>query len=86
MLFSYADSRRAGHRHAEDQLAIEGTPLIFIGLLALVIWAFPIFLIAGRADVPPKEKAIWIFAVIFVSWLAWILFLFVAPVMDERRG
>lgn len=60
------------------------TPFTMIFVIAAVIWALPILLIAASPRVRGKEKAIWIFAVAFVSWLAWVLYLFVAPVMEEH--
>lgn len=54
-------------------------------IVILLVWGLPLLLIVNSSDVSRKEKAIWAFAVIFVSWFAWILFLFVAPIIPERR-
>ncbi|MEL0585585.1 MAG: hypothetical protein AAES65_12005 [Candidatus Thiodiazotropha sp. (ex. Lucinoma kazani)] len=49
------------------------------------IWFLPILLILHSAKTNGAEKLIWILAVVFVSWFAWILYLLLAP-LGERQG
>lgn len=55
--------------------------ILIAGLVGL--WLLPAVLIARDRRIQRKEKAIWIFAMFFVSWAAWILCMFIAPVMDD---
>ena len=65
---------------------VEVIALVAIGLfIVFLVWVLPVLLILNKPGVSGKEKAIWIFAVFFVSWLSWVLFLFVAPVLEDRR-
>ena len=52
--------------------------------VAFFAWALPILLILFSDRVSGKEKAIWVFCVLFVSWFAWILYLFIAPVIPRE--
>jgi hypothetical protein len=53
-------------------------------LLAAFIWFLPILLILGSKKTNGAEKLLWILAVLFISWFAWILYLLLAP-LGERR-
>ena len=62
---------------------------VFVGVGALVcfvIWLLPIVLIAVSDRTDGKEKLAWILAVIFISWLAWIFYLLLAPLNKDRYG
>ena len=48
-------------------------------LVFLIIWLLPIILIAKSNRTQGGEKAAWILAIIFVSWLAWVFYLLLAP-------
>lgn len=56
----------------------------FAGMLIfLIIWLLPIILIAKSNRTQGGEKAAWILAIIFVSWLAWVFYLLLAPLKPK---
>lgn len=59
----------------------------FIGLAfaVVIIWGIPLAFIVGDPRISKKERIIWIFAVVFVSWFAWLLYFFVAPVLPREN-
>jgi hypothetical protein len=50
-----------------------------LGLAFLLIWVTPIILVAQSNKVEGNEKIAWVLAIIFISWLAWIFYLLLAP-------
>lgn len=58
---------------------------LLFGTLLVGLWLLPIVLIARDQQMQRKEKIIWIFCVVFVSWIAWVLCMFVAPVMEPNN-
>ena len=62
-----------------------GLVAVFGGVL---LWLLPIVLIAASDKVGTPEKILWILAIIFLSWFAWIFYFFFAPVFDrpQRRS
>jgi hypothetical protein len=59
-----------------------GLAVAFGGAL---LWLLPIVLIAASNKVGTAEKILWILAIIFLSWFAWILYFFFAPVFDRPQ-
>jgi hypothetical protein len=61
---------------------------IVVALGGVLLWLLPIVLIAASDKVGTAEKILWILAIIFLSWFAWILYFFFAPVFDrpQRRS
>ena len=59
-----------------------GLAVVFGGAL---LWLLPIVLIAASNKVGTAEKILWILAIIFLSWFAWILYFFFAPVFDRPQ-
>lgn len=53
-----------------------------------LLWLLPIVLIAVSDRVGTAEKILWILAIVFLSWFAWIFYFFFAPVFDrpQRHG
>ena len=49
----------------------------------VVLWLLPIVIIAASDRVGTAEKILWILAIICLSWFAWILYFFFAPVFDR---
>lgn len=47
--------------------------------LVLTVWFLPLYAIALDNRVQHKEKILWLAACLFVSWPAWILYHFIAP-------
>ncbi|CAM4198078.1 MULTISPECIES: hypothetical protein [Shewanella] len=52
-------------------------------LLVLIFWLVPLVVIGKSKRVGRKEKAIWLFATFFVSWASFMLYLIIAPVMQN---
>ncbi len=48
--------------------------------MGFLIWLLPIIMIYRSARTSGNEKLIWLLAVVFISWMAWVLYLLVAPV------
>lgn len=48
-------------------------------LLVLLIWITPIILVARSNRTQGNEKIAWLLLIIFVSWVAWIFYLLLAP-------
>jgi hypothetical protein len=53
-------------------------------LLSLFIWILPIVLIIGSKKTNGAEKLVWVLAVVFVSWFAWIFYALFAPLGGEK--
>jgi len=56
--------------------------LLFGGTL---IWLLPIALILLSQRASNLEKLLWILAIIFLSWFAWILYFLLAPLLPNER-
>ena len=53
-------------------------------LTFFLIWLTPIVLVAQSTRVSGNEKIAWVLAIIFVSWLAWVFYLLLAPLKDTN--
>ncbi len=53
------------------------------GLLGLPVWVAPILLILGSDRTSGLEKLLWVLAVVFRSWLAWIFYALLAPLAER---
>lgn len=53
-------------------------------LTALVIWLLPVLIVASSSRVTGKEKLAWILAILFISWIAFIIYLLIAPIKQEQ--
>lgn len=62
--------------------AVLAVLFVFGGVL---LWLLPIFIIAGSDRTSTSEKLLWILAIVFLSWFAWILYFFFAPLFDRPR-
>jgi hypothetical protein len=58
-----------------------------VGALALTafVWFLPILLILRSDKTTGAEKLVWILAVVFVSWFAWIVYALLAPLGGYRE-
>ena len=65
---------------------MEGSDYSFLILLAVVafIWLLPILIILSSRKTAGSEKLAWIFAVIFISWFAFIFYLLLAPLKKKN--
>lgn len=55
----------------------------FALILLMVIWTAPIILVAKSNRTRGGEKIAWALLIIFVSWLAWIFYLLLAPLKQN---
>lgn len=58
---------------------------VAVALGGMLIWLLPIVLIVVSDKVGPAEKLLWILAIVFLSWFAWIFYFFFAPVFDKPQ-
>lgn len=56
-----------------------------VALGGVLLWLLPIVIIAASDRVGTAEKILWILAIICLSWFAWILYFFLAPVFDRPQ-
>jgi hypothetical protein len=54
-----------------------------VPLGGLIIWLFPIVIIACSDKTTGGEKAAWILGVVFLSWFTWVFYFLLAPL--KRR-
>ncbi|HLV53625.1 MAG TPA: hypothetical protein VKY29_06375 [Cryomorphaceae bacterium] len=61
---------------------MEGIGLILAILLgAALLYILPIIVIISSNKTTGTEKLLWVLAVLFISWFAWIIYALVAPVV-----
>jgi hypothetical protein len=53
--------------------------------LFLFIWLLPIILILKSDKTSGAEKLLWLLAVLFISWFAWILYMLLAPIGHRQQ-
>ena len=58
---------------------------LVVTLGGVLLWLLPIVLIAASDKVGTAERVLWILAIIFLSWFAWIFYFFFAPVFDKPQ-
>jgi len=59
-----------------------------IGILTILgvvffVWLLPILVILSSRKTTGREKLAWLFAVIFISWFAWVFYLLLAPIKKK---
>jgi len=59
------------------------TPVI-IFLVIFGFWITPILFVVISNKVGSKEKFVWILAITFVSWFAWLFFALFAPIAGSK--
>jgi hypothetical protein len=64
---------------------MDGSDLSVLVVLAAVgfVWLLPILVIISSGKTTGGEKLAWVLLVIFVSWLAWIFYLLLAPIKKK---
>lgn len=57
-------------------------------MIIFFLWLLPFILISLSNKVSGKEKLAWLLAIFFVSWLAWVFYLLLAPIKksDPKLG
>lgn len=61
------------------------TEYIGAAIAIVVLWGIPLGFIVSDPVISRKERIIWVFAVVFVSWFAWLLYFLVAPILPRER-
>ncbi len=56
-----------------------------IVLLLMILWTIPLVFILTDPIVTRRERIAWVFATLCVSWFAWLLFLWLAPVLPRKK-
>lgn len=54
-------------------------------LVFFLVWITPIILVAKSDRTQGGEKLAWLLLIIFVSWLAWIFYLLLAPLKSNSN-
>ena len=57
----------------------------WVVVFLMIVWTLPLVLILSDPIVSRKERIMWVFATLCISWLAWLLFLWLAPVLPARK-
>ncbi len=52
----------------------------------LLIWLIPFILVVKSTKTNGSEKLGWLFAMLFISWFAWVLYLLWAPLKPKVSG
>jgi hypothetical protein len=55
-------------------------------ILICVIWVTPIILVAKSHRTQGGEKLAWLLLIIFISWIAWIFYLLLAPLKQNASN
>ena len=61
--------------------------LLVVSVLGLIflIWLLPTILVARSDRTQGDEKLAWVLLITFVSWLAWIFYLLLAPLKKSIK-
>jgi hypothetical protein len=54
-------------------------------LMFFLMWLIPIILVAISNRTQGGEKIAWVLLIIFVSWIAWIFYLLLAPLKRNPK-
>lgn len=57
--------------------------VIFMALW-IFLWLLPFILVAKSNKTSGSEKLVWLLALFFISWFAWIFYIFLAPMGEGR--
>jgi len=57
---------------------------MIILFFSILFWVLPIILIYKSTRTNGNEKIAWILAVVFISWIAWVFYLLLAPLKDSQ--
>ncbi len=49
-------------------------------IIVLILWVLPLVLILKSNRTQGAEKITWLIAIVTISWLAWVLYLLLAPI------
>jgi len=59
--------------------------MILGAVIVVPIWLLPLYLIWTATSLREGERLMWIIAGLFISWIAWILYLLFAPLDPAAR-
>ncbi|CAH1544160.1 hypothetical protein DA096_22795 [Vibrio rotiferianus] len=48
-----------------------------------IVWLTPFVLVIKSNKTSGREKLGWIVAMLFISWLSWVIYMFVAPIRQD---
>ncbi len=67
-----------------SMIPMESVSLFLFIVICVGVWFLPFAVIIGSNKTTGKEKFIWLFAVFFISWFAWIAYIFLVPLSANR--
>ncbi|MBD1388644.1 hypothetical protein IC617_04310 [Neiella sp. HB171785] len=59
--------------------------IVCLGILVFCIWLYPIVRIAKSDRTEGVEKIAWVLVTAFLFWFAWVLYLFLAPIDNQKK-
>jgi hypothetical protein len=65
---------------------MESVLLVLFIFIGAALWFLPFILIIGSDKTTGKEKVMWLLALFFISWFAWIIYMLVAPLGCNRTS
>jgi hypothetical protein len=63
---------------------MESILLVLFIFIGAGLWFLPFALIIGSDKTSGKEKVVWLLALFFISWFAWIAYIVFAPLGSNR--
>lgn len=57
--------------------------LVLVLFFGALIWLLPLLIIILSSKTRGSEKLAWIFAMLFISWFAFILYILLAPIKNR---
>ena len=67
---------------------MEGSDFGVLIILAAIgfVWLLPILIIISSDKTTGGEKLAWLLAVFFISWLAWVFYMLLAPIKSRSSS
>lgn len=67
-----------------DIFTIPIVAFLLVAPIIFCIWLIPALFIGKSDRTSGNEKLVWIFSVLLISWFAWVLYFFLAPLNKEK--
>jgi uncharacterized membrane protein len=64
---------------------IQAEVVFGIMFIMLLVWLIPFILVLTSTKTNGNEKLGWLLAMVFISWFAWVLYLFLAPIKPSVK-
>lgn len=60
---------------------------VALGLFLLVffVWGIPVIFVLTDPSIVNREKAIWVLAIGLASWIGWLVYSYVAPILPRQN-